>query len=113
MVQQVVGLYDPDSSQTVAEALLYGCLSSELTKRSADAILACLKGLVEIGYARELWDFTPTFDRVLPAISPERQALYKALGAAIIDADRVAELDTFDVWRVTVPTDPFAPFPTQ
>jgi tetratricopeptide (TPR) repeat protein len=109
MVQQVVELSAPHSSQAVAEALLYGCLASEMTTGSAGAMLAKLKDVLKTGYRRGTWDFSPMFDRVLPAISPARQALYRALGTAIIDADRLAELDTFEAWRGIVPTDPFAP----
>ena len=108
MVRQVVELCNHGPSQTVAEALLYDCLRSELTTGSADATLARLKGLLAMDYPRGSWDFSVMFDRVLPKVASARHALYRALGAAILDADRVDELDAFDVWRSTVATDPFA-----
>ena len=110
LVRRVVKLCDRKPSQTVAEALLYGCLQRALTSGSADELLARLKGLLALGYARGSLDFAALFDRVLPKLAPERQAFYRALGAAILEADRLADLDAFESWHTALATDPFAPF---
>jgi hypothetical protein len=47
------------------------------------------------------------FDAVLPRISIDRAPLYRALGAAILEPDRVADPDAFPAWRDLQPTDPF------
>lgn len=101
-------LCDHRPSQAVAEALLYDCLRSELMTGSAGAMLARLKGVLAMGYERGSWDFSAMFDVVLPKLEPAKQAFYSALGAAILDADRIGELDSFEVWRATIAADPFA-----
>jgi hypothetical protein len=94
-------------AQNVAEALLYDCLCSELSSGSASAELGRLKGLLALGYPRDTWDFSEMFARVLPKVAADRQELYRALGAAILDERRVADLDAFELWRATPSMDPF------
>jgi hypothetical protein len=43
----------------------------------------------------------------LPKVAADRQELYRALGAAILDERRVADLDAFELWRATPSMDPF------
>ena len=108
LVRTVTKFSGNQPSQTLAEALLYDALRLELTAGLSEAALARLKGLLALGYQRGSWDFSPMFDVVLPKLEPAKRAFYRALGAAILDADRVGELDDFDAWRTIVPADPFA-----
>ena len=92
-------------SQALAEALLYGCLYSEITAAIPGHALGRLKRLLEIGFLRSEWDFAQVFAAVLPRVAEERRELYRALGDAILDETKLAALDVFPLWRVTVATD--------
>jgi hypothetical protein len=109
MVLQVVGLADGQPTQALAEAHLYDCLQRELDSGSADAMLGRLKSLFHMGFERGTWDFSPVFDAVFPRIDASRVALYRAIGAAILDADQVQALEKFEVWRNIAASTPYAP----
>ncbi|TYL41858.1 hypothetical protein [Dickeya sp. ws52] len=108
LIKRVIQLSQSNISQALAEALLYGCLYSELTAEALDKHLGYLKKVLSTGFERGLWDFTAIFEAVLPKINQERWEFYRALGTAILDADSVPALDDFDLWRDVTPSDPFA-----
>lgn len=110
LVRRVVALSAESPNQALAEALLYGCLCSELTQQVPGNNMNRLKELLGMNFARESWDFSPVFAEVLPKISPDRKSLYEALGDAILNPDKVGALDAFPLWRDTLPADPFAPY---
>ena len=97
-------------AQALAESLLYGCLYSELTTREPGDCVGRLKSILNQGFERETWDFSAVFESTLPKIDAERRALYIAIGDAILNAEKVPELDSFALWRDTPPSDPFAPY---
>jgi protein O-mannosyl-transferase len=110
LVQRVLTSGGRETSQTTAEALLYGALMHELAPEAPDLdMLARLKGLLAISYERDSWSFDSMFGVVLPKLSEARQAFYRSLGEAILDESKVAGLDTFPEWRSLDAIDPFAP----
>ena len=113
MVRKVVELAEGEPSQGLAEALLYGCMQSELTSGNTSAMLSRLKCLLNLGYVRGNWNFTHVFDAVLPRVAPAYADLFRALGAAILDADALQALDQFEEWRKVLPSDVFAQFDDQ
>ncbi|WP_332879649.1 KGGVGR-motif variant AAA ATPase [Massilia sp. S19_KUP03_FR1] len=92
---------DEQPSQSHAEALLYLCLNAELNASDVQPSMARLKILLQHGYERGSWDFTALFGAVLPKIAAERTALYRALGDAILNKEKVFYLDQFKEWQVT------------
>ncbi|MCK9388501.1 MAG: tetratricopeptide repeat protein [Sulfuritalea sp.] len=107
LVRRTVDLSVGSPSQTLAEALLYDCLISELTTGAVGASLGRLKALFRLGFERLTWDFSALFQAVLPNIAADRRDLYRALGDAILDVDKVVVLDGFPLWRQSNPNDPF------
>jgi Tfp pilus assembly protein PilF len=104
-----LSLSRPNPRQTAAEALLYLSLCAELMDGDVALQTARLKKLLQIGFDREDWDFFMVFETILSRIQEDRQALYEAMGAAILDADLVPALDEFDEWKALEPIDPFEP----
>lgn len=114
LIYRVLELSKPYVSQAVAEALLYGALVQELTVDASDAsMLPRLKHALRVGYARGLWDFSPMFEALQPRLAAPREVFFRALGKAILDADKVVALDEFPAWRALEPIETFSPFPGQ
>ncbi len=109
LIRKVIDISGGQPSQTVAEALLYRCLYSELSNGIPGNGLGELKHLFNMGFQRGSWDFSAVFESVLPEISSDRQSIYRAIGDAILNADSVPALDAFPLWRDTPPSNPFAP----
>lgn len=86
-------------SQVHAEALLYLCLHAELTGTDPALALRDLKSLLATGYRRGKWDFTALFNVVFRKIPNAKQDLYRAVGSAILDKNKVAALDTIPAWK--------------
>lgn len=108
VIRRVIESAAGEPSQALGEALLYDCLISELDSGTVGQSVGRLKELLRLGYDRGNWDFSPVFDTCLPDIAAERRDFYRALGEAILDAEKVAELDRFQVWQQTQPADPFS-----
>lgn len=109
--QQVFQLNLSSLHQSGAEALLYLCLCSELIEGDHIAPLGHLKKYLETDWDRGSWDFSPIFDATFPHIPEDRHKFYRALGAAILDADAVKLLDEFDMWRSVAAEDLSNPLP--
>lgn len=107
LVRKVISLAAGEPSQAVAEALLYGCLSSELSSGTSGNGLGGLKNVLSRGFERGSWDFSAVFESVLPKIAPERQDMYRAIGDAILNPDKLPALEECSLWRDTPATDPF------
>ena len=108
LVHAVLERERPLVSQTVAEGLLYGALVEALAPDTERGdMLARLKAALLAGYPRGTWDFSPMFAAVLPRLPEPRQALYLALGEAILDPERLPALDALAPWPELQATDPF------
>ena len=107
LVRKVISLAEGEPSQAVAEALLYGCLYSELSSGTSGNGLGRLKNLLSRGFERGAWDFSAVFESVLPKIAPERQDMYRAIGDAILNPEKLQALDDFPLWCKTKASDPF------
>lgn len=105
LLARVERLSRGEPSQALAEALLYGCLYSEITAAAPGPALGRLKRLLETGFPRGEWDFAQEFAAVLPRVVEERQTFYRSLRDAILDETQLAALDEFPLWRDTVATD--------
>lgn len=108
---QVFQLNISSLHQSGAEALLYLCLCSELIDGDHVAPLGHLKKYLEKNWERGEWDFSPIFEATFPHFPADRHNLYRALGAAILDADAVKALDEFDLWRSVKAVDLSSPLP--
>jgi tetratricopeptide (TPR) repeat protein len=86
-------------SQVEAEVLLYLALIAQLNGRSARQSLGCLKAVITEGFRRGYWSFAALFAVVLPRIPEDERALFEAVGAAVLDAAKGAELERFAEWQ--------------
>jgi protein O-mannosyl-transferase len=108
LVERALDISRPDVSQPVAEGLLYGALIEELeTGVVGGAMLARLKGALLVDYLRFPWDFSAVFDAVLPKLPASRRDVFRSLGEAILDIDKLALLDVIESWRDLIGLDPF------
>ncbi len=64
-------------------------------------LLSRLAKLLADGFGREAWNFDRILETARENLTPPDHALYTALAAAILDADKVAHLDNFPRWRET------------
>jgi protein O-mannosyl-transferase len=109
LIKRCVAACDAVPSQALAEALLYGALSYELrVDPSLIDSLPRLKGLLAMGFERGSWDFSRVFEATLPNISEDKHSIYRAIGAAILDANALVELKHLPAWQEVSPKDPFA-----
>lgn len=106
-IQKVIDLSTKNTTQTLAEAMMYRALGDELTNKSATESLSMLKFAIQQGYEHGEWDFSAMFAVVLPRIADGKRALYEALGAAILDEAKVADLDAFEEWVDLPAVSPF------
>jgi len=107
LIRKVIDISGGRPSQTVAEALLYRCLHSELSSGIPGNGIGCLKSLLSMDFERGSWDFSAVFESVLPKICSDRHSIYRAIGEAVLNADSLPALNEFPLWRDTPPSDPF------
>ncbi|WP_082158710.1 DUF29 family protein [Chromobacterium sp. LK11] len=113
LVRRVIELsssFPTSPTQALAEALLYGCLHSELTAHEPGDGVGRLKSLLSMGFERGTWDFSSVFESTFPNVASDRQACYIGISNAILNVEEVPALDNFALWRDTPPSDPFAPY---
>ena len=109
LIKRCVAASDAAPSQALAEALLYGALSNELrADSSVGDSLSRLKGLLTMGFERGSWDFSRVFEATLPNISEDKRSIYRAVGAAILDANALVQLKDLPAWQEVTLKDPFA-----
>jgi len=108
-VKQVQTLSKPEISQTLAEALLYGAIVSELNEKAHHEVvaLAQLKGTLSYGFQRGSWEFTQLYEIILPQLPTQRHVLYKAIAEAILDEEKLPELEALSDWQEIQAADPF------
>lgn len=110
LVHRAFDLARPTVTQGVAEGLLYVSLVHELqSSKMESSALARLKGAIMTGYEREEWDFSVVLSSVLPRLSVSRRLMFQALADAILDADSVSILKSFNDWNELQAMEPFAP----
>jgi tetratricopeptide (TPR) repeat protein len=108
LIHRVAELSQGVASQTLAEALLYDALLARPTaNQDDDPCIARLKSLISLGFERGTWDFSPVFAATLPKIAADEHAFFRALGEAILDADKVKLLEDYPQWHNAQPADPF------
>ena len=107
LIRKVIDISGGRPSQSLAEALLYRCLHSELSSGTPGNGIGCLKSLLSMDFERKSWDFSAVFESVLPKICSDRQSIYRAIGDAILNAESLPALDEFPLWHDTPSSDPF------
>lgn len=109
--QHIIKATKPEPTQALAEALLYAYLGYELyPKTIKTSLLPRLKKLIQIGFERGDWSFENLFDAVLPHFHDEKQNFIRALGGAILDENKINELENFTEWKDCEEMDVFADF---
>lgn len=112
LVHRVIELSKPELTQVLAEALLYGALVEELEPTKATGqMLNRLKSALISGYSRGKWNFTDLFAQILPKLGLSRRELFRAIGDAILNADKVVDLEAIEAWGVLESVDPYLPIP--
>lgn len=113
-IKRIIKITRPKPMQVLAEALLYSCLGYELFPEIVKIpALPRLKNLIKVGFERGEWSFEYLFDVVLPDLSDEKQKFYRALGDAILDEQKVSDLEKFRAWTDCEEVDFFADFDSE
>ncbi len=96
------------SVQAKAEALLYIGLSAKLENKDDSHALGRLRTLLKNDFVRIPWSFEDIFEVAAPKLTEDDTKLYSALGAAILDTNRVSDLETLPRWQhiKALPLDP-------
>jgi hypothetical protein len=106
----VIELSLPTMTQVLAEALLYGALVEELVPADATSQMLCrLKRVLSTDFPRGKWSFTDLFVAVLPKLELPRRELFRAIGDAILDANKLADLSKIEAWCSLEAIDPYLP----
>ena len=66
--------------------------------------LARLKFLLEEGFERSGWKFDGFLSAIDERLLADDQAFYSALAAAILDPEKVREMERFERWEKIEPT---------
>ncbi|MHC4704499.1 MAG: tetratricopeptide repeat protein, partial [Planctomycetota bacterium] len=101
--KQALALNKGEVGQLAAEVLLYRCLSVRLEGRGDTAGVARLKSVLEEGFLREIWSFDQVLEVAKDEIAAEEFEFYSALADAILDAEKVPDLDRFERWKQIEP----------
>ena len=89
--------------QLSGEVALYIGILECCAGRDDTQALGRLKTLFLDGFQRGPWSFDAILESAKAKLSVEDHALYSALAEAILDADRVTTLDSFERWRLVAP----------
>ena len=100
-------------NQLAAEVALYRSLIACIEGRSDASALGRLKTLLRNGFIRDPWSFDTVLAAATPKLSHEGKTFYEALAAAILDGDKVADLDAFARWKEIVPIPLDEPWPRE
>ncbi|MFH0963219.1 MAG: tetratricopeptide repeat protein [Planctomycetota bacterium] len=91
-------LTEGEQRQLPAELCLYWCWAAKHDNREDTPGLARLKSLVSLGFQRDPWDFDEVLAASAEHLSPEERQFYTAVAAAILDSEKIPELDRFERW---------------
>lgn len=91
------------AEQVAAEATFYLGLTAKLQHRDDQYALGHLKTLLQIGFARGNWSFETLLATLQSRLVEADYLLYVALAAAILDTEKVADLDHYPRWREIAP----------
>lgn len=87
------------SSQGLAEILFYESIISELLDGEVSSSVIRLKKILSSGYIQGEWCFSCLYEQYFFKINEKRRDFYMALGEAILDANKVENLDRFLLWN--------------
>jgi tetratricopeptide (TPR) repeat protein len=97
-VYQAESLLGSEPTQAVAEFLFYRALLA--VKRGEDtALLSRIKDLLTQGFVRGNWSFDRHLEAAKPFLDEAAMKFYRALGDAILDETKLADLEAFPEWR--------------
>lgn len=99
LCEKCIHLSQGKCSPALAEAFLYLIFYAELSGKPVQKHLEGLKKVLQSDFERGLWNFGPIFKSVLPQIKADMVDLYETLGAAILDKNKMADLNKYDTWR--------------
>ena len=85
-----------NQNQITAEVALYLMVLDQITAQSSD-IATKLKWLLHTGFTRGNWSFDDLWDALTEPLGQQLE-YFKAIGEAILDEDKVSELDGFQQW---------------
>lgn len=98
-------------NQRLAEVAFLRGLIARVQGRDDEPALRRLKVLLALRFDRIAWTHRRVLAAVRERLFEKTYGLYAALSAAILDADRVAELDAFERWTELTPLAVDAPWP--
>jgi len=99
VVDRACELNQQTNSQAGAIAFLYQALIQRLSQGDDQASLGTLKTLLAVGFTRYSGDLDYHLASLAAKLCPQDQTLYEALGAAILDEQKVGDLETIERWQ--------------
>ena len=102
-----------DARQGAAAGALYRGLIARIEQKDDSPALARLKTMLSRGFQRSSWSFDGVLAVAAGKLSEDENKLYAALAAAILDADRVADLEGFERWKDITPIALDVPWPKE
>jgi tetratricopeptide (TPR) repeat protein len=97
-------------SQVAAVVLLLRGLLLKIKASDDASALGRLKTLLKTGFTRGDWSFDHVLAGTKNSLSEDAHKLYAALAAAILDSEKVAELEEFPRWQQVAPIPLSAPW---
>lgn len=82
------------------------CLVSRMQGQNAECWECGLKFLLKKSFWRPVWSFDRMLERAKDTLPPEEFEYAQSLARAILDEDKVADLEQFERWRDLVAVDP-------
>lgn len=96
--------------QAMAEVGLYRGIVLRMTSKSDGDTLGRLKTVLKSGFERGYWTFDPVLAVAKEKLSAEDYELYAAVAGAILDPDKMVELDKIPRWQEIKPIPLDAPW---
>lgn len=98
MVMRAWGLADRQPNQPAAEIAFYRGVLLRIKNENDDKPLGVLKTMLQVGYPRGSWSFTPVLKAVQKKLTVDDFALYTAVSTAILQVD-LEPLEDFSRWK--------------
>jgi tetratricopeptide (TPR) repeat protein len=102
-IAQAFALNKGEVCNVAAEILLYWCLIARMEGCDDTPGVDRLKSVLAEGFERGRWSFEQVFEAARDSLTSEELAFYLVLGDAILDPEKMGELEQFERWNQIEP----------